>query len=824
MDAVPRPGLTRTLRSGSIPDLVAIAAYLGLAIVFTFPLIADLSANIDARFDGIDPRYILSTLEWERFALLHAPGEFFAGNIFFGSGGALFSSDLLLGALPLYVLLRLPFAPVLAFNLLYVIAFFLNAVIMYLAVHSILRHRPAAFLAGLIFAFAPLPLHHATHIQLNFAWWIPLALLFAIRYARYLRWRDFAVAVLLVAIAGVTAVQLGFIAAIVVFAFGLVPGLMLAYRRRVWRPALTALLAAALVAVPFIPIALGYLDFAGAWGIERTADQVARLASRVPDYLATGDRYRWFDFLGERFSRESPERTLFPGFLPILLALAGARLGFVRGNRLRGLTVITLLVALLAFVLAFGVRLDWSRFGIDWPLPYAFLFDNFGPLRSIQAVGRFSLLLNFSFAILAAIALQRVASRPTHRIPVWLPGAAVAALLLVESFPAPLPTAPAPVNGHLLALLESRARGPTLILPITRGADIHTRVWTNTLAGNGALVYGYSGERWPVLDGYDRAIVGMSSAEMDATLIALRAAGIRRLVIFPNLLTESDALAWAALARHPLVATVVGSGEATLYELAESPVSAVSGWSDIEARLIIRAAAPGSAVRAPLILTNPGPGPWVPPGGAHRRTLSLAFQDSAGNTVTGATSSFMPPPFLPAGATLELPINMTAPTEPGHYAFVARVDADLLLSQTVSVESVATSEFDGTLTGFAAEIQLASLRRLTLYPGEAFPVRVNALNTGSTAWGDPEIFRAGGRVYRIQPDGARELLPGEWRIVPELDSRGPIVAGAGYSFSGRIDAPEQPGEYVLTVGFVAERLGWLATLPVEIQLTVLPPP
>lgn len=131
--------------------------------------------------------------------------------------------------------------------------------------------------------------------------------------------------------------------------------------------------------------------------------------------------------------------------------------------------------------------------------------------------------------------------------------------------------------------------------------------------------------------------------------------------------------------------------------------------------------------------------------------------------------------------------------------------------------------FDDTLTGLAAEIQLATPRQFVLFPGERLPIRVNARNTGAVTWHDPAIFRAAGRVYRFRSDGARQLLPDEWRLDFDLDRHGPVVPGAGYSFSGRLAAPAEPGEYVLTVGLVAEDLGWLATLPVEILLTVRAP-
>ena len=113
---------------------LATLLYLAVAIAFTHPLVLVAGTHIAYKPSG-DQLFILSILEWSRTALFSNPAELFVGNFYYGSGGALFGSDLLLGFLPIYG----PVAwvvqnPVLAYSITHIAAFVLNAGAMYATV------------------------------------------------------------------------------------------------------------------------------------------------------------------------------------------------------------------------------------------------------------------------------------------------------------------------------------------------------------------------------------------------------------------------------------------------------------------------------------------------------------------------------------------------------------------------------------------------------------------------------------------------------------------------------------------------------------------
>ena len=264
---------------------VAALLYLAAALVFTYPLLLVAGTHITYKPSG-DQLFLLSILEWSRTALFSKPGEFFVGNFYFGSGGALFGSDLLLGFLPIYgPLAWITQSPVLAYSITHIAAFALNAGAMYATVLVLTRSRSGALLAGAVYAFGPLQLAYANHFQFLGAWYLPLVLLFGIRLWRGGGWLDFGLATLMVWVQFATAVHLGVIAAMVYAAFVVPPAIQRVVTTRDARLGLAMLAAGIVASVPFAPVVHGYLSFADAWRADRDITEDSGLvgtAARLP--------------------------------------------------------------------------------------------------------------------------------------------------------------------------------------------------------------------------------------------------------------------------------------------------------------------------------------------------------------------------------------------------------------------------------------------------------------------------------------------------------------------------------------------------------------
>jgi hypothetical protein len=124
----------------------------------------------------------------------------------------------------------------------------------------------------------------------------------------------------------------------------------------------------------------------------------------------------------------------------------------------------------------------------------------------------------------------------------------------------------------------------------------------------------------------------------------------------------------------------------------------------------------------------------------------------------------------------------------------------------------------------------ASYRRIGLTPGpavapdEPLALRVEARNIGKAVWlahsrGERGTVGLGWRWLKGDHD-----VPVPWgRALLKYD----ILPGNYYTFTAAFNAPREPGEYLLEVGLIAERVGWFSghgVSPLRVPISVLGPP
>lgn len=166
----------------------AAAAYLFVTVVLTWPLARGIARDVPGELG--EPLAAMRTLAWDGEQLreilsgrIRPVRTFFHARIFHPQPRALAYSDHLFAqavqALPVYALTG---NPILAYNLLFLSTFVLSGLGVFLLVRELTGHAWAAFLAGLLFAFAPYRLAHLSHLALLSAQWMPFALYGLRRY------------------------------------------------------------------------------------------------------------------------------------------------------------------------------------------------------------------------------------------------------------------------------------------------------------------------------------------------------------------------------------------------------------------------------------------------------------------------------------------------------------------------------------------------------------------------------------------------------------------------------------------------------------------
>jgi hypothetical protein len=166
------------MRPASIkPSLLVLGVYLALTLILTYPLPANLTTTVPN--DIGDPLLNTWILAWDTHALLTNPLNLFNANIFYPLPNTLaFSEHLFSTALLALPIQLISGEPILAYNLSLLATFPLAAFGTYLLALRWTRHRSAAFIAGFIFAFAPYRFAAIAHLQLLTFQWLPFALFF----------------------------------------------------------------------------------------------------------------------------------------------------------------------------------------------------------------------------------------------------------------------------------------------------------------------------------------------------------------------------------------------------------------------------------------------------------------------------------------------------------------------------------------------------------------------------------------------------------------------------------------------------------------------
>src|SRR5262245_9526523 len=403
---------------------VALGAYL-LAIVMTWPLVIHVG-DVVPRDIG-DPLAEAWQPAWGGHALLHQPLDFFDANRFWPLKNTLAFGDALIGYAPTGIIGSGPHAAMVRYDLLFISAYALAFFGAYLLAREIGLSPAGAVVAGAAFAFAPYRLEQDGHLQVISSGGIPLAIAFAIRGIRLRRpwWLFWAWVV------AVWQLSIGWVLGLP-FAYGIAGAVLIAIIGWVvrGRPAVprNMLIAGVAGAVVFLAVSLwiahAYLYIADNFpAARRSADEVAAFSGPLKVFL-TAPEENWVWGAATAGFRNSlttlQEKTLFPGLVIVVLAVAGMFSSSLSRRTRIGLGIGT--VALL--ILQLGFR---EEGGLLWP--YRVLYEVLPGWDAIRTPGRIATFSTLTLALLAAAGGEAAirAVRRT-RLPAWS-GAVVAGFL-----------------------------------------------------------------------------------------------------------------------------------------------------------------------------------------------------------------------------------------------------------------------------------------------------------------------------------------------------------------------------------------------------------
>jgi F5/8 type C domain/6-pyruvoyl-tetrahydropterin synthase related domain len=307
--------------------LVVFALFTVVTLIMTYPLVFHLGTSLRDLGDPLLNSWILS---WNVHKITHLDlKHYFDTNIFYPQKRTLAYSEHLfpqsLAALPVWLISK---NPVLAHNLVFLLAFLTAGLGMYALARYLVKNDFAAVVAGLIYAFSPFMFAHLSQLQVATAGGIPLALLFLHKFFESNRRRD----VLLFSFFYVLQfLANGYYGMFLTLFSGLLIVILTISKKRYKEGRFWANLGLfLLIALVFIgPFLYQYVLVRKEMGFAREPGLSASLRS----FLATASINRLYGRITAPFLR--PEGELFPGLAALALAVLGL-FSTIRTNQARG--------------------------------------------------------------------------------------------------------------------------------------------------------------------------------------------------------------------------------------------------------------------------------------------------------------------------------------------------------------------------------------------------------------------------------------------------------------------------------------------------------
>ena len=499
------------------------ALYAALTFLMAYPFSASPGTQVLA--DLPDTHLFIWTLAWDTHAFLHQPLLIFDANIYHPYSNTLAYSENLIGtAFFAAPIIWLTGNLVLAMNLAALLTCVLCGVGAYLLARRWGLSPAAAFICGVIFAFAPPRFFRLGQLHMTAVQWIPFTLAFLHTYLERGRRKDLLLAIacftLQVLSSGHGAAFLA-VAMVLLFAWRFAFGQPLAIRQ--WLKDCGA--TGAYLLAPSMWMLLPYRAAQLEAGLRREYPEDSM--PRFESFLASPSRLHEYlqRVLIGRTINEDAVAFLFPGILALLLAVLAIATWRPMRGRLRadptGYFALLALISTLMFV--------------TWPIETWRYVHALPGFNFIRVPSRFILLLMLCLAVLAAAAFDRLTARRSARVRL-IAAALLATALLAEYTSYPFTGVPYTLEIPAIDRWLNTLPKPFTIaeVPVPSPGHLgqyerhHTTVMLHATAHWQKTVHGYSGIRRPL---HDELYLKLTDFPEPAAVNALREVGVTHVVV-----------------------------------------------------------------------------------------------------------------------------------------------------------------------------------------------------------------------------------------------------------------------------------------------------
>ena len=504
--------------------------FAALTVLMAAPWSLHLATRVLA--DAPDTHLFMWTLAWDAHAFVTNPMAIFDANIFYPDRNTLAYSENLIGsAFFAAPIIWLTGNLVLALNIAALLTCLLCGLGAYFLARTIGLSVAAGIIAGIVCAVDPSRFFRISQLHLTAVQWVPFGLAFLHRYFTSGRAMDLRLAIVflvLQALSGGHGAVFLIVAMAALVVFQLVRRTPIDPMKRLGDfgvPGLILLIPALLVWLPYrrAQVEIGLRRTLENWTV--TPNSFIASPSHVDSWLAS-----WFT---DTNFAETASAYLFPGILPLLLAVMAIVPGGVREPRKWFYVALAVLSVLLFISPPLGL----------WPHVYWLPAFNF-----IRVPSRFVILTTLALAMLAAFGFERFARRLGPRGRAFATIAA-SALLLAEFTAYPLASVPYAVNVPAIDRWLDTQPAPIVVAELPTPSSRlsgpferhQTRAMLHSTAHWEKTIHGYSGIRSKRLDD---ATMALTHFPADDSLKALQDLGVTHIVIHTELYEPDE---WRAI-------------------------------------------------------------------------------------------------------------------------------------------------------------------------------------------------------------------------------------------------------------------------------------
>lgn len=365
-----------------------------LTLILTYPLILSLTNSVSTgMFSYYDVYLNVWIITRNIHAIFTSPLDFFNANIFAPNKYTLTYSEHMLGN----SLLVLPFRvftenPVLLYNICFMLTFVLTATGIYFLYRYISGNSKIAFLAGIFFTFSVIRFRYVQLLQILSFQWIPLSLLFFVKFIKSGRSRELVLFLLFLLISSLTSIYNTLMFGIYFLCFFL---FFFIFERKHFKKKFFMKFIPAFIFTLFLILLLHlpYLETLRSGFYISSSSRGGEVLSNSATLHHYSKIFSHSILWSRLFPAFTSESGLFPGVVLLFLYVTG--IFFILRNEKgyeKGFFIATILAGLFCWLLSFGARTFF----------YSFMTEVMPLLKGIRVPDRFSNFFLFSIALVTA--------------------------------------------------------------------------------------------------------------------------------------------------------------------------------------------------------------------------------------------------------------------------------------------------------------------------------------------------------------------------------------------------------------------------------------